>query len=120
MATAEAAFKAITDAIKPGVDVAELVAASRLIGEAGFTTIDDVVHGYGGGYLPPVLTAPGRAPLSVPDMRLQEGMVLVVQPNVVTLDEKAGVQTGELGVVTKAGFESLHRAPSGFLEITGI
>ncbi len=119
MGVAENAFEAITGKIRPGVHVQALVDAAGLIGEAGFTTIDDVVHGYGGGYLPPVLSAPGRADNTVPDMKLTEGMVLVVQPNVVTLDEKAGVQTGELGIVTKTGFESLHHAPRGFLEIEG-
>ena len=120
MATAEAAFEAITAVIRPGVHVRTLVEAAGLIGAAGFTTIDDVVHGYGGGYLPPVLSAPGRADNRVPDMELAAGMVLVVQPNVVTKDETAGVQTGELGVVTTDGFASLHDAPRGFIAITGI
>ena len=119
MDVAEAAFEAVTGAIRPGAHVDELVAAAGLIREAGFTTIDDIVHGYGGGYLPPVLSAPGRAEMPAPDLTLIEGMVLVVQPNIVTLDETAGVQTGELGVVTKNGFESLHRAPRGFLAIGG-
>ena len=120
MEVAQAAFDAITRAVKPGVHVSALVEAAGLIDEAGFATIDDVVHGYGGGYLPPVLSAPGRADAGIPDMRLKAGMVLVVQPNVVTRDETAGVQTGELGVVTPVGFESLHRSPRGLLEITGI
>jgi Xaa-Pro dipeptidase len=35
----------------------------------------------------------------------------VVQPNVITRDQKAGVQFGELVRVTKTGCESLHRTP---------
>ena len=32
-----------------------------MIGQAGFTAIDDLVHGFGGGYLPPVVVpVPGR------------------------------------------------------------
>jgi hypothetical protein len=38
---------------------------------------------------------------------------MVVQPNVITRDEKAGVQFGELVRVTKTGFESLHRTAHG-------
>jgi Xaa-Pro aminopeptidase len=53
----------------------------------------------------------------VPDLRLEEGMMLVVQPNVITKDERAGVQTGECMVITKTGCESLHRAPRGFLHV---
>lgn len=117
MAVAQTAYDAITAAIRPGVHVQALVDAAGLIGKAGFATIDDIVHGYGGGYLPPVLSAPGRAENGVPDMTIGEGMVLVVQPNIVTKDETAGVQTGELGVVTKSGFKSLHDVPRGFLEI---
>ena len=40
-------------------------------------------------------------------------MCLVVQPNVITRDLKAGVQFGELVRVTATGFESLHRTPHG-------
>ena len=36
---------------------------------------------------------------------------MVVQPNVITHDEKAGVQFGELVRVTRSGCESLHRIP---------
>ena len=42
-------------------------------------------------------------------------MTVVVQPNVVTRDHKAGVQVGELIRVTQTGFERLHSAPRGFL-----
>ena len=47
-------------------------------------------------------------------MTLEENMTVVVQPNVVTPDHKAGVQVGELIRVTQTGFERLHRAPRGF------
>jgi hypothetical protein len=36
---------------------------------------------------------------------------MLVQPNVITLDQEAGVQFGELVRVTSTGFESLHRTP---------
>ena len=42
-------------------------------------------------------------------------MTVVVQPNVITRDQKAGVQVGELIRVTETGFERLHNAPRGFL-----
>ena len=29
-----------------------------MISHAGFTAIDDLAHGFGGGYLPPVVPAP--------------------------------------------------------------
>ena len=38
-------------------------------------------------------------------------MTLVVQPNVVTKDARAGVQLGNLLVVTEDGVENLHNTP---------
>ena len=112
-AVADAAFDAIVECIKPGAWVDDLRKASLLIEEEGFTVIDDVVHGYGGGYLAPVLRAAERDTVA-PTMRLEAGMTLVVQPNVTTKDRRAGVQTGHLGLVTATGFESLQQFPRGF------
>jgi hypothetical protein len=42
-------------------------------------------------------------------------MTVVVQPNVVTTDESAGVQTGELLLVTESGPERLHTFPRGLV-----
>ena len=99
-AVADAAFDAIARHLVPGTTARELAEAAAVIGQAGFTAIDDLVHGFGGGYLPPVVPAPGR-PLSAPDFTLAAGMTVVVQPNVVTRDGRAGVQTGELLLVTE-------------------
>lgn len=116
---ADAAFDSITEAIRPGAHARDLVEASSVIEEHGFTIFDDLVHGYGGGYLPPVLGSASRAHRPLPDLTLEAGMALVVQPNVITPDERAGVQTGELGVVTAHGWESLHRFPRGLARIGG-
>jgi hypothetical protein len=40
-------------------------------------------------------------------------MTVVVQPNVVTPDRSAGVQTGELLLVTETGAQRLHDYPPG-------
>ena len=40
-------------------------------------------------------------------------MTIVIQPNVITHDQMAGVQTGELVLITETGAESLHTAPRG-------
>ena len=71
----------------------------------GIMIRDDLVHGGVGGYLPPVLGA--RTPVS--DFTFAAGMTVVVQPNVVTRDERAGVQVGELLLVTDDGYERLHQ-----------
>ena len=112
---AEAAFGAITDRLRPGVHAEELVDAAGVIEAAGLTTLDDLVHGFGGGYLPPVLGSRSRAIRPVPDLSLEAGMTLVVQPNVTTADGRLGVQTGELLLVTEHGPERLHTYPPGLL-----
>jgi len=93
------------------------VEAAGVIEEAGFTTYDDLVHGYGGGYLAPVLGSSSRPNEPIPDMVLAEGMMLVVQPNVVTRDHRAGVQTGECLLVTRDGPQRLHVSPQGALRV---
>jgi Xaa-Pro aminopeptidase len=114
---ADAAYKAMITCLVPGSHVAELVEAARVIEDAGFTTFDDLVHGYGGGYLAPILGSLSRTNEPVPDMVLEEGMMLVVQPNVVTTDHRAGVQTGECLVVTSEGPARLHTSFQGALRV---
>jgi len=116
-AAADAAFDAIFAAVRPGAKPADLVAASRVIEESGFTTNDDIVHGYGGGYLPPVLGSKSRPSGPIPDFALAPGMMMVIQPNVVTRDDRAGVQTGELVVVTEQGARRMHNFPRGFRRV---
>jgi len=112
-AAAYAAFQSVTNAIRPGTLPQSLIDASEIIEESGFTTCDDLVHGYGGGYLPPIVGSKSRPAGQVPTFPLEENMCLVVQPNVITRDLNAGVQFGELVRVTATGFESLHRMPHG-------
>jgi Xaa-Pro aminopeptidase len=116
---ADAAFDAITAVVRPGAHAGELVEASAVIEEMGFTIYDDLVHGYGGGYLPPVLGTKSRPNRPIPDFTLEEEMALVIQPNVITRDERAGVQTGQLVVVTSDGHRSLHDVPRGLVRIAG-
>ena len=118
-------------------------AAAEIILGAGYTIYDDLVHGFGGGYLPPVISradlesgrtaapparrppagnftsvAPARLP-SAGNFTFAAGMTVVLQPNVITPDERAGVQTGELVLVTESGWEPLHRYPRGLARIGG-
>jgi Xaa-Pro dipeptidase len=116
-AVAEEAFEAIRGRLVPGTHARELAEAGAVIEAAGFTAVDDLVHGFGGGYLPPVIDGPGRPNGAVPDVVLAAGMTVVVQPNVVTHDLTAGVQTGELLLVTEGGAERLHDHPPGLRQV---
>lgn len=112
--TASACLDAIVSMLRPGVLPADLLSAADLVLEAGFTTVDDLVHGFGGGYLPPVLSHRGT-PSGADAAPLEEGMTVVVQPNVCTPDLVAGVQTGELFEITADGARSMHSFPAGML-----
>ena len=115
---ADAAFAAVVAALRDGATPQEVVDAAGVIEDAGFTVWDDLVHGYGGGYLPPVIGSRSRPAGPLPSLSFAAGMTVVVQPNVVTRDGTAGVQTGELVLVTPEGAESLHDVPRG-LRSTG-
>ena len=112
---ADAAYDAIVAQLRPGASAADLVEAATVIEDAGFTTRDDLVHGFVGGYLPPIVGSASRTLTGVPEFTFAEGMMVVVQPNVVTPDERAGVQTGELVLVAEHGAESMHAFERGLL-----
>lgn len=114
---ADAAFDAILRRLRPGATATELVQAASVIEDAGFTTRDDLVHGFVGGYLPPVLGSRSRMLRAVPDFTFEQGMTIVVQPNIVTGDERAGVQTGQLVLVGERGPQAIHHYERGLLRI---
>jgi Xaa-Pro aminopeptidase len=118
-AVADAAFDAVLKVLRPGATPADILDAAALIGKSGFTVCDDLVHGYIGGYLPPVLGTHERPSGPIPELTLKENMAVVVQPSIVTKDGKAGVQTGELVRITRDGVERLHAAPWGFRRVGG-
>ena len=110
---AERTFDAVTGVLRHGATPAEVIEAASVIEDAGFSIWDDLVHGYGGGYFPPILGSKSRMNAPLPDMVFEEGMFCVVQPNVITPDSKAGVQTGEMVMITRDGIERFHDVPRG-------
>lgn len=114
---AELALVKMRRILKPGINAMDLVDASSVIEESGFTTTDDLFHGLGGGYLPPIGTSASRIPSHRPDVLIKPGMAIVLQPNVTTRDHCAGVQTGEMVIVTDDGFEDIHFVKSGLVLI---
>jgi Xaa-Pro dipeptidase len=116
-AVADAAFDAVVAVLKDGAMPQQVIDAAGVIEQAGFTIIDDLLHGFGGGYLPPVLGSRSRPSAHVPDEPFRAGMVVVVQPNVVTPDGQAGVQTGEMMLITATGIEPMHAIPRGLVRV---
>jgi len=117
--TALAAYEAVTGVLRPGCTMQAIVDAAGVIEDAGFTIFDDLLHGFGGGYFPPILGCRSRPAGPLPDMVLDENMTVVVQPNVITPDRKAGVQVGELVRVTRDGCMSMHTTSREFMRLNG-
>jgi Xaa-Pro dipeptidase len=111
---AQEVFDRIVAVLADGVTTDEILAAAQGVADAGYALCDDLLHGFGGGYLPPVI---GRLGEPTPSFTVRSAMTLVVQPNVTTPDGRAGVQTGELVAITDRGVERLHTAPPGPIEL---
>jgi Xaa-Pro aminopeptidase len=107
----ERAFNAITAILKPGCTARQVVDAAQFIEDEGYSIYDDLFHGFGGGYLPPVLRTHGTAHGPVSDFVFEKNMTVVVQPNVITPDERAGIQLGHLMRLTTTGCEHMHAFP---------
>ncbi len=112
---ASEAFHRIASVIRPGVSIDDVLDAGEYIHTAGFSIYDDLLHGFGGGYLPPILRTRRTSTRPPAPFTFEADMTLVIQPNVITADERMGVQVGELVLVTHQGIESLHRYPLRFV-----
>lgn len=113
---AEHVYNGIVDVLRPGVTIGEILDRAGAVEEAGFSIWDDLVHGFGGAYLPPILrTRQTRGSTHPEDFRYEAGTVLVVQPNIVTTDYKAGVQLGNCIHIGENGNEILQEYPIKFI-----
>lgn len=110
------AYDRIVAVLRPGTTVSHVLDAADYIEAQGLTVCDDLLHGYGLGYLPPVLRTRQTAHSQQPpaDFSFQENMVVVVQPNVYDPESGAGLQVGNLLIITGTGTESLQTYPMEF------
>lgn len=113
---------AMVDALDPGATTDDVADALAPVVESEFQGYDVMLHGYGGGYGPPHVGTPDAAywpgidDPATEGWTFEAGEVLVVQPNVVTPDERHGLQLGTTVVVTDDGTEQLHDYPMQFIE----
>ncbi len=103
------AFELLSQVIKDGATTTEAEEAAEIIHRRGFSTYDDLVHGVN--QYPPIFQTKTRKRHESKAMIFRENMVIVIQPNLITHDEKMGLQFGETLVVKKTGCESLHAYP---------
>ena len=104
-------YERVAKVIRPGATSEDVLNASSIIEERGFTVYDSLVHGEGG--KSPELGTRSSAHIVEP-YEFKENMVVVIQPNPVTLDGKAGLQLGAANLVTNNGAISLHEYPFKF------
>ena len=107
------AYDAITGCMTPGSTEGDVITNASVIASGGYAIYDDLIHGYGTDYGPPLVdrsciqywNGGGEPPAG---RTIERGMTIVVQPNPITPDERMGLQLGALTVVTPTGAESLH------------
>jgi len=76
-AVAEATFAGVREVLRPGTTPQEILDAASIVGRSGFAVCDDLLHGYVGGYLPPVLGTHERPSGPIPNLVLQENMAVL-------------------------------------------
>ena len=103
------AFDILSKVIKDGATTTEAEEAAEIIHQRGYSTYDDIVHGVN--QYPPIFQTKSRKRHDSKEITFRENMVIVIQPNLITYDEKMGLQFGETLVVKKNGCESLNSFP---------
>ena len=113
---AKAAYDRVARGMRPGSTEGDVIRNARVIGDAGYAIYDDLIHGYGTDYGPPLVDRScveyWRSGAEPPAGRtIARDTAVVIQPNPITPDERMGLQLGALTVVTETGAESLHTLP---------
>jgi Xaa-Pro aminopeptidase len=115
--------EAMVDALRPGNSVADVHNALAPVETSPYKLYDVALHGYGNGYLPPYVGTgrsnywPGMDDPVTDGWTFDAGELLVVQPNVVTPDERRGLQLGSAVVVREGGPEVLQEYPLGIQQV---
>lgn len=93
------AFEVLMATIRGGVTTTAAEEVAEVIHRRGYSTFDDLVHGVN--QFPPIFQTRTRKRHESAEMVFHENMVIVIQPNLITEDEKMGLQFGETVVVGK-------------------
>ena len=102
-------FETLARVIKDGATTTEAEEAAEIIHERGYSIYDDLVHGVN--QYPPIFQTKTTRRHDSREITFRANMVIVIQPNLMTHDEKMGLQFGETLVVTNKGCESLNAYP---------
>jgi Xaa-Pro aminopeptidase len=111
------AFETLARTIKDGTTTTEAEEAAEIIHTRGYSIYDDLIHGVN--QYPPIFQTKTTRRHDMKEMVFRENMVIVIQPNLMTQDQKMGLQFGETLVVTKKGCESLNSYPRQWVTCEG-
>lgn len=110
------AYDALSRAIRPGANESDVLDAADIIDETGFTIYDTLIHGFGVDVQPPDIRTKKTSHATPTDFVFKKNMTVVIQPNVITKDEKRGIQLGNLTQVTENGAVPIQRYPIKFIQ----
>ena len=110
-------YLAIENTIKDGATTADVELAAEVIHDRGYTILDDLLHGVN--QSPPIIQTKTTKRHENPDITFKENMAITIQPNVMTMDERMGLQFGETVMVTKTGCERLNAYPREWIICKG-
>jgi Xaa-Pro dipeptidase len=110
-------FEALARVIKDGATTTEAEEAAEIIHRRGYSIYDDLVHGVN--QYPPIFQTKTTKRHDSREMTFRENMVIVIQPNLMTHDERMGLQFGETLRVTKKSCESLNAYPREWVTCGG-
>jgi Xaa-Pro aminopeptidase len=114
------AYTRILEALKPGATDRDVLTAARGIEDAGFQTLDALLHGWGITIEPPRTDLPvAMIKRELTPFTVEPGMLLVIQPHVVDPEARRGVQVGNLVVCEPGGARSLQKTAMQFFQVGG-
>ena len=110
-------YLAIENTIKDGATTTDVEIAADVIHDRGYTILDDLLHGVN--QSPPIIQTRKSKRHENSEITFRENMAITIQPNVMTNDERMGLQFGETVIVTKTGCERLNAYPREWVVCKG-
>ncbi|HLY65201.1 MAG TPA: M24 family metallopeptidase, partial [Chloroflexota bacterium] len=102
-------YDAIEAVLKDGATTDQVVEAADVIDQRGYRILDDLLHG--ANQYPPILQTRQTDRGYPREFVFRENMVVTIQPQPRTHDDRMGLQFGETVRITKTGTERLHHYP---------
>jgi Xaa-Pro aminopeptidase len=113
---ADDAYDELSKVIRAGATESDVLGAADIIDESGFTIYDALVHGFGVDIQPPDIRTNKTSHAPPTSFVFEKNMTVVIQPNVVTKDEKRGIQLGNLMQVTENEAVPIQKYPIKFIQ----